>query len=541
MREPVDLQAEIERRGLALFALPEGSASLVCGEGANAGARRGSTRSTASTAPRRSISRTTQLECCLVWSEPGRAFGFTGDGTRLGTHGGPRTRAQVAVVAGGHPAVEPLARAVTRHADRGRRLGADDRRAPRRRRSRRRPDGRSGASRGRHAARDLLDRRAAQASRPGTTLPRTLAASSARRSATRSSHSGMATNASVSSGVHHAALELERRLAPRGEQRAIRRVGREQVPLRGDVTTDEERDTWPEQASARVGCRRRRARRRRAASSRSRVRSSQPRSCTRPATWSSTSSGRAALSRSAHWRQWSRIDRPPSSSASRAASSAPNSSSTLANPSTTKSVCSAGRGRGGAHERRGQDGVRYPARASRRSRPRSRGRSPASVSPSRAGSWCSARSGWPVTLRTLGVGPGSIVTIGLPNSIEFIEAMLATWWLGATPQPISHRLAPAERMAILDLADPAVAVGVPDDEAGTRPVLSAAQVRLAADGDGGDVASTRPGHLARLEDHDERREHRTPEAHRLQSARVRRRRRCLRPAAAASRRTAPSS
>ena len=33
-REPVDLQAEIARRGLELFALPEGSVSLVCGEGA---------------------------------------------------------------------------------------------------------------------------------------------------------------------------------------------------------------------------------------------------------------------------------------------------------------------------------------------------------------------------------------------------------------------------------------------------------------------------------------------------------------------------
>ena len=95
-------------------------------------------------------------------------------------------------------------------------------------------------------------------------------------------------------------------------------------------------------------------------------------------------------------------------------------------------------------------------------------------------------------LADLGVGPGSIVTIGVPNSIEFVEAMLATWWLGATAQPISDRLAPAERTAILDLAEPAVAIGVPDDAAGTRPVLSATQVRLAADGDGGDVASLNP-------------------------------------------------
>ena len=59
----------------------------------------------------------------------------------------------------------------------------------------------------------------------------------------------MAPNASVSSGVHHATLELERRLAARREQRGVRGVGREQVPLRGDVTADEERDARPEQAS----------------------------------------------------------------------------------------------------------------------------------------------------------------------------------------------------------------------------------------------------------------------------------------------------
>ena len=52
------------------------------------------------------------LECCLVWSAPGRAFGFAEMGTERGTHGGPRTRAQVAVVTGGHRSVEPLVRAV---------------------------------------------------------------------------------------------------------------------------------------------------------------------------------------------------------------------------------------------------------------------------------------------------------------------------------------------------------------------------------------------------------------------------------------------
>jgi hypothetical protein len=52
------------------------------------------------------------LECCLAWSTPGRAFGFEEMGTELGTHGGPRTRTQVAVVTGGHPLVAPVAAAV---------------------------------------------------------------------------------------------------------------------------------------------------------------------------------------------------------------------------------------------------------------------------------------------------------------------------------------------------------------------------------------------------------------------------------------------
>ena len=111
VREPVDLQAEIERRGLTLFALPEGSASLVCGEGANtARAWLPEIDGVGGTAAFDLAAN--GLECCLVWSEPGRAFGFAGAETRLGTHGGPRTRAQVAVVTGGHTTVEPLARAL---------------------------------------------------------------------------------------------------------------------------------------------------------------------------------------------------------------------------------------------------------------------------------------------------------------------------------------------------------------------------------------------------------------------------------------------
>jgi len=71
----------------------------------------------------------------------------------------------------------------------------------------------------------------------------------------------------------------------------------------------------------------------------------------------------------------------------------------------------------------------------------------------------------------LGVTVGSTVTIALPNSMGFVESMLATWLLGAVPQPISHRLPSAERSAIIELAEPALVVGNKAEEAGGRPSL----------------------------------------------------------------------
>ena len=51
------------------------------------------------------------LEACLAWCVPGRTFGFTELPTEPGTHGGPRTRTQVAVVTGGHPLAARVAQA----------------------------------------------------------------------------------------------------------------------------------------------------------------------------------------------------------------------------------------------------------------------------------------------------------------------------------------------------------------------------------------------------------------------------------------------
>ena len=61
--------------------------------------------------------------------------------------------------------------------------------------------------------------------------------------------------------------------------------------------------------------------------------------------------------------------------------------------------------------------------------------------------------------RDVGVKPGQFVTIGLPNSIEFVAALFAVWKLGAVPQPISPALPPKERAEIISLADPALVLG----------------------------------------------------------------------------------
>jgi bile acid-coenzyme A ligase len=71
----------------------------------------------------------------------------------------------------------------------------------------------------------------------------------------------------------------------------------------------------------------------------------------------------------------------------------------------------------------------------------------------------------------LGVGQDDLVTVGLPNSIEFYEACIAAWKLGATPQPISARLPTREREAIVELADPPVVVGVEPGSHGDRTCL----------------------------------------------------------------------
>ena len=281
-----------------------------------------------------------ELECCLAWSVAGRAFGFAGDGHRArhprrpphpragrgrhrrppsrGTAGATRSRDRRITAADWAPTVAALLDLDA--PDRDRSLAALTAYPGERR------------ERVRHAtsfdaAGDARRRRPSGS----TPCPRTLAASSARRSATRSSRSGRRSNAGHLGRVHDPALE--RRASPRSGARAARRSQgrwragtawrrRARRPGRHAVT---------EQLAARARDRRRRARRRAAASSR--------RPCARatrgrargPRPGARRRRDATMRSSSAHCRQCSRIDSPPSSSASRDASSASNSASTSAN------------------------------------------------------------------------------------------------------------------------------------------------------------------------------------------------------------------
>src|SRR3954466_9792432 len=58
-----------------------------------------------------------------------------------------------------------------------------------------------------------------------------------------------------------------------------------------------------------------------------------------------------------------------------------------------------------------------------------------------------------------GVATGDMVTIALPNSVGWFVAVAACWKLGAVPQPVSSRLPVRELDAIVELANPKVAVG----------------------------------------------------------------------------------
>lgn len=65
-------------------------------------------------------------------------------------------------------------------------------------------------------------------------------------------------------------------------------------------------------------------------------------------------------------------------------------------------------------------------------------------------------------LASLGVGEGDVVTLGIPNGLEFYETVFAVWKLGAIPNSVSSKLPVAELRAIVELADPRLIIGEPN-------------------------------------------------------------------------------
>ena len=57
-------------------------------------------------------------------------------------------------------------------------------------------------------------------------------------------------------------------------------------------------------------------------------------------------------------------------------------------------------------------------------------------------------------LAEFSVAPGAYVAINVPNGVEHVVATLATYKLGGCPMPVSYRMPPAERDAMLALASP---------------------------------------------------------------------------------------
>ena len=74
-----------------------------------------------------------------------------------------------------------------------------------------------------------------------------------------------------------------------------------------------------------------------------------------------------------------------------------------------------------------------------------------------------------VHLQQLGVEEGDMVTVAVPNSIDWFIAYLGIWRLGAIPQPISARLPQREVDALLELANPGAVVGLEQAAVGGRP------------------------------------------------------------------------
>ncbi len=85
-------------------------------------------------------------------------------------------------------------------------------------------------------------------------------------------------------------------------------------------------------------------------------------------------------------------------------------------------------------------------------------------------------------LESAGVKQGDLVTLGLPNSVDFIEACYALWKVGATPQPISYRLPTAEAEAVMALAETPILIAGSSLES-SRPRFDVASLMALSDDD----------------------------------------------------------
>ena len=85
-------------------------------------------------------------------------------------------------------------------------------------------------------------------------------------------------------------------------------------------------------------------------------------------------------------------------------------------------------------------------------------------------------------LEKVGVKQGDLVTIGLPNGVDFIEACYGLWKAGATPQPISWRLPAHEAEAVMDLAETPILIATDSIES-KRPRYDVRQLLAMSDDD----------------------------------------------------------
>ncbi|MCR9277161.1 MAG: AMP-binding protein [Pseudomonadaceae bacterium] len=85
--------------------------------------------------------------------------------------------------------------------------------------------------------------------------------------------------------------------------------------------------------------------------------------------------------------------------------------------------------------------------------------------------------------QSLGVKADDLVTLALPNGSEYFVSCFAIWKCGATPQPVSARLPQHELLQIIELAEPALVVGLdsPLESVATLPVGYEADSALSDD------------------------------------------------------------